>query len=130
MIAAPSTLLAALLAGTAAAPAHASPEILAMPDSPPEESPRALSLDVATHGGMLEVRLTGLSEHAQAVSYSLEVTGTSTSRHRGSTRLAAGTQAVLSTLRTAAGEAWCVKLVAEEEGRAPYEVTRGTCAAD
>jgi hypothetical protein len=93
------------------------------------EAPRALSLDVETRDGMLEVRLTGLSERAQGVSYSLEVTGTSTSRHRGSTQLAAGTQAVLSTMRTTASEGWCVKLVAEEEGRAPYEVTRGTCAA-
>lgn len=115
--------LTALLA-VAVAPSPASPETPAMP-----EAPRALSLDVETRDGMLEVRLTGLSERAQGVSYSLEVTGTSTSRHRGSTQLAAGTQAVLSTLRTTASEGWCVKLVAEEEGRAPYEVTRGTCAA-
>jgi hypothetical protein len=93
------------------------------------DAPRALSLDVETRDGMLEVRLTGLSAHAQGVSYSLEVTGTSTSRHRGSTRLAAGTEAVLSTMRTSAGADWCVKLIAEEEGRAPYEITRGACAA-
>jgi len=115
-------IIAALLAGTAAA--TPSPETPAMP-----EAPHALSLDVETRDGMLEVRLTGLSPRAQGVSYSLEVTGTSTSRHRGATQLAAGRQAVLSTLRTTAGEDWCVKLVAEEEGRAPYEVTRGSCAA-
>lgn len=119
--------IAALLAG-AAATAPANSEIPAMPQAA-SESPRALNLDVEMKGGMLEVRLTGLSPHAQAVSYSLEITGTSTSRHRGSTRLAAGTQAVLSTMRTSAGDDWCVKLVAEEEGRAPYEVIHGTCAA-
>ena len=113
--------IAALLAGAAATPSAETP---AMP-----EAPRALSLDVETRDGMLEVRLTGLSPRAQGVSYSLEVTGSSTSRHRGSTRLAADTPAVLSTLRTTAGEDWCVKLIAEEEGRAPYEVTRGSCAA-
>ncbi|WP_285712778.1 curli-like amyloid fiber formation chaperone CsgH [Erythrobacter oryzae] len=118
--------IAALLVGAAATPAN--PETTAMPDVD-AESPRALSLDVEAKGGMIEVRLTGLSPRAQGVSYSLEVTGTSTSRHRGSTQLAAGTQAVLSTMRTSAGANWCVKLVAEEEGRAPYEVTRGTCAA-
>lgn len=123
-----ATLVALLGTTTAAAPSPASPETLAMSETQ-SELPRALRLDVETRDGMLEVRLTGLSERAQGVSYSLEVTGTSTSRHRGSTRLAAGTQAVLSTLRTAAGEDWCVKLVAEEEGRAPYEVTRGTCSA-
>lgn len=121
-------IIAALLAGAiSASPAH--PETTALPDTA-AESPRALSLDVEARDGMLEVRLTGLSTRAQGVSYSLEVTGTSTSRHRGSTQLAAGTQAVLSTMRTTAGENWCVKLVAEEEGRAPYEVTRGTCSAD
>lgn len=114
--------LAALLAG-AVAPSPASPETPAMPDAP-----RVLTLDVENRDGMLEVRLTGLAENAQAVSYSLEVTGTSTSRHRGSTQLAAGTRAVLSTMRTSAGADWCVKLVAEEEGRAPYEITRGSCA--
>lgn len=121
--------LAALAAGTAAAALPtASPETPAMPETTPE-TPRALSLDVEDKGGMIEVRLTGLSPRAQGVSYSLEVTGTSTSRHRGSTQLAAGTRAVLSTMRTSAGADWCVKLVAEEEGRAPYEITRGTCAA-
>lgn len=93
------------------------------------DAPHALTLDVESRDGMLEVRLTGLSPHAQGVSYALEVTGQSTSRHRGSTTLAAGTQAVLSTMRTPAGENWCVKLVAEDEGGAPYEITRGNCAA-
>lgn len=121
--------LAALLAAVAAtaasgAAAPAPPETPAMPDAP-----RALSLDVAAQEGMLEVRLIGLSPRAQDVRYSLEVTGTSTSRYRGATRLAADTQAVLSTVRTAAGAAWCVRLVAEEEGRAPYTLTRGPCAA-
>lgn len=89
----------------------------------------ALTLDVREHDGMLEIELVGLSPRAQGVSYALEVTGNSTSRHRGSTKLAAGTRAVLSTMRTTAGENWCVKLTAEEEGRAPYEITQGPCAA-
>lgn len=118
--------LVALLA--AVAPAAAVPP--ARPETPAmSEAPRALTLDVAAQGGVLEVRLTGLSERARGVSYSLEVTGTSTSRHHGSTQLAAGTQAVLSTMRTSAGADWCVRLIAEEEGSAPYEITRGTCAA-
>lgn len=93
------------------------------------ETPRALSLDVENRDGMLEVRLIGLSPREQGVSYALEITGRSTSRHRGSTQLAAGTRAVLSVMRTDAGENWCVKLVAEEEGHAPYEITRGNCAS-
>lgn len=96
----------------------------AMTDNAP-----ALTLDVREHDGMLEIELVGLSPRAQAVSYALEVTGQSTSRHRGSTTLAADTRAVLSTMRTRAGDNWCVRLTAEEEGRAPYEVTQGPCAA-
>lgn len=119
-----AVLAAATAAAAAAAPAPASPETPAMPDAP-----RALSLDVETRDGMLEVRLVGQSGRAQAVSYALEVTGQSTSRHRGSTQLAAHTRAVLSTVRTAVAADWCVKLVAEEEGRAPYEITQGSCAA-
>lgn len=117
--------LVALLAGTASSglPA-ANPETPAM-----SEAPRALSLDVENNGGVLEIRLIGMSDRAQGVKYALEVTGSSTSRHRGTTQLAAGTRAVLSTMRTSAGADWCVKLVAEEEGRAPYEITRGSCTA-
>lgn len=89
----------------------------------------ALTLDVREHDGMLEIELVGLSPRAQAVSYALEVTGQSTSRHRGSTTLTADTRAVLSTMRTRAGGNWCVRLTAEEEGRAPYEITQGPCAA-
>lgn len=92
------------------------------------EEPHALTLDVRERDGMLEIALIGLSPRAQGVSYALEVTGNSTSRHRGSTTLAAGTRAVLSTMRTTAGDNWCVKLTAEEDGRAPYEITQGPCA--
>lgn len=91
------------------------------------DQPNALTLDVREHDGMLEIELIGLSPRAQGVRYALEVTGQSTSRHRGSTTLAAGTRAVLSTMRTRAGDNWCVKLTAEEEGRAPYEITQGPC---
>lgn len=90
----------------------------------------ALTLDVQATNGVIEVQLIGLSPRAQAVSYALEVTGQSTSRHRGSTTLTPGTRAVLSTMRTQVADNWCVKLVAEDAGSAPYEITRGPCATD
>jgi hypothetical protein len=46
------------------------------------------------------------------------------------TTLTAVNTAVLSTMRASAGKNWCVKLVAEEPGRAPYEVIEGSCADD
>ncbi len=94
------------------------------------EESQALKLDVQQRDGVIEVQLIGHSDRAQEVSYLLEVTGQSTSRHRGKTTLAAGTTAVLSTMRANAGETWCVKLVAEEPGRDPYEVVEGSCASD
>jgi hypothetical protein len=93
------------------------------------EPPRALTLVVEERDDIIEVRLIGLSPRAQAVSYALEVTGQSTSRHRGATTLAAGSEAVLSTMRTSAGSGWCVRLTAQEDGQEPYEITRGECAA-
>ena len=94
------------------------------------DQPNALTLDVQEHAGVIEVQLIGLSARVQAVSYTLEVTGQSNARHRGSTTLAAGNRAVLSTMRTKASLGWCVTLIAQEEGREPYAVTRGTCTAE
>jgi hypothetical protein len=90
----------------------------------------ALELEVVDHGNAIEVRLHGHAAEARQVSYELEVTGTSTSRHRGSTSLAAGSPVVLSAMRVSVGESWCARLRAEEAGRAPYEILRGpACAA-
>lgn len=98
------------------------------------ENPHALSLDVRQQNGAIEVQLIGSSAEAQQVSYQLEVTGQSTSRHRGTTTLAAGATAILSTIRASTGSDsgadWCVRLLAEEEGRAPYEVIAGNCSTD
>lgn len=116
--------LSALTAGALALVLLSHSAVPAMPEQPP-----ALTLDVHEQDGRVEIRLIGHSPRAQAVSYALEVTGQSTSRHRGATTLAADTRAVLSTMRTNVGTDWCVKLTAEEEGRAPYEITRGPCGA-
>ena len=92
------------------------------------DAPHALSLMVHSDAGLVEVELLGHSPDARSVSYRLEVTGTSTSRHNGKTTLAAGTSAVLSKVKVNAGEDWCVRLWAEEEGREPYEILEGSCA--
>jgi hypothetical protein len=91
------------------------------------DAPHALSLKVHRTADALEVELLGHSADARHVSYRLEVTGTSTSRHSGKTTLAAGTPAVLSKIRASAGEDWCVLLWAEEEGQEPYEIREGSC---
>lgn len=122
----PAGALAVVLLAAADVPAAVVPaKVPAMTAAPP----RSLTLDVDDHGGVIEVRLIGLSDRSQQVSYALQVNGQSTSRHRGRTVLAAGTSAVLSTMRAAAGKNWCVRLVAEEEGSAPYEITAGSDCA-
>lgn len=87
----------------------------------------ALGLDVSEESDMVEVLLRANSPHAQTVQYTLEVTGRSSSTHRGKTSLRANTPAVLTTVRTASDGDWCARLVVEEQGREPYELTRGSC---
>ncbi len=90
----------------------------------------SLRLDVAQRADVIVVQLIGHSPRDQAVDYVLEVTGRSTSRHRGRTTLAADTPAILSTVRIKAGDDWCVRLVAEEDGRARYELSEGPCEGE
>ncbi|SHN59241.1 curli-like amyloid fiber formation chaperone CsgH [Erythrobacter sanguineus] len=92
--------------------------------------PDALTLEVRQQGDTLEIQLIGDSPRTQQVSYLLEVTGQSSSRHRGKTTLAAHARTVLSTVRTTPGKSWCVRLLAEEEGREPYEILEGSCDAE
>ncbi len=89
----------ALLLTAALAPAL---NLAALPETPAmTETAHALSLDVETRDGVLEVRLVGLSAETQDVRYTLEVKGN-----------------------------WCVRLEAQDADGAPYAVTRGTCPAD
>jgi hypothetical protein len=89
--------------------------------------PRALTLDVRRSGDHIEVQLVGHAPEARQVSYLLEVSGKSNSRHRGKTTLAANSRAVLSTVKISAGPDWCVRLTAEEDGAEPYEIREGHC---
>lgn len=89
------------------------------------DEPYAVTLQVRQCGALLEVELIARSPRTQQISYDLEVTSQSTSRHRGSTTVVAGASSVLSTIRSEASGSWYVKLVIEEENRAPYEIVRG-----
>ena len=88
---------------------------------------RALALEVSEKSEFVVVTLQANSPRAQTVEYTLEVSGKSTSRHHGKTSLIAGSPTVLSTIRTANDPDWCARLTVTEEGREPYEVTRGAC---
>ena len=104
-----------------------SAEVASPMASPLTPTPHALSLSVQQHDGRVSIALSGLAAKPTQVSYLLEITGTSSSRHRGKTTLAANVPARLSTMTVDAGKDWCVRLVAEEEGREPYEIREGHC---
>ena len=93
------------------------------------DASHALAIDVRQVEGGIEVQLIGQSPRALHVSYELDVTGQSTSRHRGKTKIAAGNRTVLSTIKVSAGAEWCVRLVAEDDGGEPYEIREGNCTA-
>lgn len=94
------------------------------------ERPEALKIDVREEGDVIEIQLIGETPRSQQISYVLEVTGQSSSRHRGKTTLAANSRTILSKVRTTAGGSWCVRLVAEEENREAYEILYGNCSSE
>lgn len=99
--------------------------VIAMTDQSPAP---ALALDIREGKGTIEVTLTGTASERRDVAYTLEVTGSSTSRHRANTTLAAGEPAVLSTITIGSRADWCVRLQAHEADGETYEIVRGPCA--
>ncbi len=94
---------------------------------PPED--RAIALEVTERGDRVTFELLGNSPRTQHVSFSIEVTGSSSSKHSGSLTLAANDPQTLSTLKIRTNGDWCAKVTVEEEGRAPYELREGPCGA-
>ncbi|MEL7218071.1 MAG: curli-like amyloid fiber formation chaperone CsgH [Pseudomonadota bacterium] len=92
---------------------------------PPSE--RAVSLEISERGDKIVVELNANSPHRQHVSFTVELTGNSTSKHSGSITLAANDHQTLSTLKMGNAGKWCARVVVEEEGSAPYELREGIC---
>ncbi len=92
------------------------------------QSTQALKLEKEALPGAVEIKVMGHSENAVDVSYRLSVTGNSTTRHAGKTRLSPGVEAVLSRVKISADGDWCAVLEVEEEGRL-YTLTQGMCPA-
>lgn len=89
---------------------------------------RAVRLEAIEDGGQVTVQVFGNSPRTQRISFTVEVTGQSHSKHSGSLTLAANDPQTLSTLKVGASGDWCAKITVEEEARAPYQLLRGTCA--
>lgn len=91
------------------------------------QAERAIDLAVSQDGNVVEVTLTGNSQTNQRVDYELELSGTSTSLHKGSTQLRANHQTVLSTMRMTAAPDWCVRARITEQNGSSYEYSEGRC---
>ena len=94
---------------------------------PPED--HAIVLEVTEQDDRVTIQLLGNSPRTQHVSFTIEVTGSSNSKHSGSLTLAANDPQTLSTLKINTSRDWCAKVMVEEEGRAPYELREGSCGA-
>lgn len=88
---------------------------------------RALSLHVIEEGDSVEVQLVADSQVTQNVDYEIELIGSSTARHAGSTSVVAGNRHVLSTLRSNSSASWCARAKVSEAGGARYTLEAGDC---
>ncbi len=103
--------------------------VSAMSDAPPE---RALSLEIEETAGFVGISLVARSPVAQKVEYTVELVGTSNSRHKGSTVIPAAERRVLSQMHTAVrnGDEWCARVDVREQNGESYTLSAGDCAAD
>jgi hypothetical protein len=90
------------------------------------QSDRALALEISeTADGIIAVALKANSAVAQDVSYELQTSGSSSTTHKGSTRLTANQPATLSVIRFSASREWCVALRVNEQSGASYTIEKG-----
>lgn len=89
--------------------------------------PRLLTLEVAESADRVELKVTSDGSRSSAVEFSLEVSGTSTSRHRGKTTVSAGSGQTLATVRVNKSRNWCAVLEVSEEGGESYTDRHGAC---
>lgn len=93
------------------------------------ETQPAPSLDIEiseTDPDKFTVLLKGNSVQTQRVSYELETSGSSKTRHKGSTILIANESAILATVKFSKSAEWCVTLKVSEEARGSYQIVKGS----
>lgn len=88
---------------------------------------RALALEVVENGDNVELELIANSQVTQQVRYSIELVGSSTSRHRGDTSIAAGERQVISRMKSSVDGNWCATVHVTEASGAHYVLTAGDC---
>ena len=93
----------------------------AMPDT------HALSLNVAEAADSVTVELIADPQANQTITYDIEVTGSSRSKHRGSTSIAAGAPATLTRVKVSHGGTWCALAHITEESGLEYTLEAGEC---
>ena len=102
----------------------------AIPDNAAGDPPRALALNVQEMDDSVEVQIVANSMRAQQIEYAIELVGSSRSRHKGSTTIAADETQVLSRLKTGFQDSWCATLDVTEGDGTSYTLTAGDCSTD
>ena len=92
-----------------------------------ENEHHALSLNAHEKGKMVEIVVSAQSADAVDVSYELAVAGTSSTRHKGSTRLESGADRVLSRVSIPQHVNWCAVLDVKQGDGSSYTLKQGVC---
>lgn len=87
-----------------------------------------LSLQTLVKGDMVEINLRGEASHPTDVQYTVNLSGSSTTRHTGRTRVVPGDPQTLSTLRIRGDTAWCATVEVVQDRDVSYTLRAGTCA--
>lgn len=90
--------------------------------------PQALSLQIAEGDNSVSLDLVALSPVAQRVEYTVELVGTSRSRHSGATSVPAGERRVLSRMKTGVSGPWCATVHVQEQAGQEYTLQAGECS--
>lgn len=95
-----------------------------MTDAPQQH---AVRLETAVEGGMVEVIVVAEPLQTQTIDYTLVLEGSSSSKHRSKSTVAANRRSEISRMKMAIGDNWCARLTVIEENGAQYELTSGPC---
>lgn len=108
-----------LMAGAEAPPGSAQSAMV--------EQVRALSLEATQKDGVVEVILRGQAPRPVDLRYSVELTGKSTSRNAGATRIDSSVPIVLSRMRMSVNGEWCARAHVKQGDGLEYTIQKGKC---
>ena len=96
-----------------------------------DDTGAALILETSTDSdGFVDIRVRAVASRPARLTYALEVTGGSTTRHGGSAQVGPGTHAPLSRVRIPAERNWCAILTYQDEVGDRHRQTAGPACTE